>query len=105
MTGASSIFGTGGVTTVLPEGNCKIHLPLPVVPTNCASVVPTRSGGSVRSRDDCAALWRLALLFAREPLAFASLARAEPAFAGVGLLGTAVSAPGFKVASAALCCS
>jgi hypothetical protein len=51
ITGASSGFGTGGVTIVSPDGNRRTHLPPEVVPTNLAGVSPMRSGGSGRAED------------------------------------------------------
>src|SRR5207237_7645324 len=49
ITGASSMSGTGGVTTVLPDGNRRIKFPAGVVPRTLADSEPTRSGGGRRA--------------------------------------------------------
>src|SRR5437773_2626708 len=98
--GASSRLGTGGATTVSPEGNRRTQLPLAVVPTTRADSDPTRSGASGRGTKDLASRWRRGfrldalessrfLIFSEEPggLAFSATVEDESVVAFPALSG------------------
>ena len=86
ITGASSMLGTGGVTTVLPEGNSRTKFPAGVVLRTLADCDPTRRGGSERRTDDLARRWRRDfVLAALESSRFLALATCSDELAGCSL--------------------